>query len=743
MVAPGVEVSGSALDAFRSGDLALAAARLESLRDEGRWDADTALLHATVLRARQLPFHDAAREATTLAPDDAAIHLRAARLVGWGAGFGSAGDAENATVDDLRPAVAWMKRAAELSPDDPDVQRSRDGLMHRWASQPEGLAAIEADDDPADAVWAAAGRIRMARVALAARRPLQALSHATAAVAWNPNDAAARVVLFEAQLWLRRLPEAFANLEAAIRLTPDDLGLRMRAARALAGQRDPQRALHHVVAGRTLAPDHPELLQCHADLAVHLLPREEALAAADAAHTPSTWRASVARYVPLGAMGTAREIVDAALVARAPGALAVAARLALWRDDPAALELATRARAEDPSGAEPAHVLGAVFVRQGDPLRAIKALKAAISRLRKRPDPDGWLTEDAAATWLCAAYSAAGQPAQAHVWGTQAMTTAHSYNVAAHLQRLITAVAPTDDPTRILSRDAWARLAAKVRPLVDDEQQLDAGTQHGVIAQLESALRRFGGNRSPWATTVEDGILSRYAVPPHPRAEGRRLQHLLKTRPEEEVLARFPPLQARFPDDPTPLTYHGELLVWLGRPTEAEAVFRRAIALQHSTTWAWIGLGAATLLAGDPAGAIAVLAEGAVASDYEGPTLFLYRAEAHLQLGELDAADADLAIAIASKPQRLSAWMLRARVWAARGDLSPARQVLAAIAAHAPGLATDLAHLEGEDTRLEAALGWMRGNRSSTLVCYERPGHPLRFVTWGRHLVLNAVFPPR
>ncbi len=197
------------------------------------------------------------------------------------------------------------------------------------------------------------------------------------------------------------------------------------------------------------------------------------------------------------------------------------------------------------------------------------------------------------------------------------------------------------------------------------------------------------------------------------------------------MLARFEALQNRFPEHATACTYAGEALVWSGRYQEAAAQFERAIAIDATTTWAWIGLGASALLTGDPERALAVFARGVEMCDYEGPTLFLYRAEARWAVGERAAARSDIDRALVSKPQRLSAWVLRALFDAEEGDSAHAAELCERLRTAAPGLWADAGGRGDPVPVLRAVRAMMRGNRSSSLVTYFA-GDALRFGRWRR-----------
>jgi tetratricopeptide (TPR) repeat protein len=605
------------------------------------------------------------------------------------------------------------------------------GKLHGEAArEPELRRALALDPSSVDVrrVWA--------RWAMGQARWTEALD----ALAWlDAHAAAARDAAgigFELAVKLGRTDEAARRLGEACRLSPDDAALALRAVRFFEGQGDDAAA--HEAARRLVEsdPDSEAGWRALAFAALGLGAHDDARRAWDRleALAPSAWRPRLVLAVRLGDLDRAARALAGAT---GPAAFAARATLALWagRDDEALAE-----SAQAPDEAEVALVRGAVAVRQGRLPDALAHLDAARAALRRRPDPDGWITDDVVCAWTADAHHAAGDRPRARAWAQLALSAAETYNLPAHLLRLRVTLRPTDDPSHPLDDKAWRRLLRPVRGLLADPDAVDVGTTHAVSAALDEVLAGFGGNRSAWPTRVVDGALVAWPTPPWPRNRARAVQRRLRTRDPAAVRADFARLQDDFPDDPTPHTYAGETLLWLGHPDEAEAAFHQALARERTTTWAWIGLGASLLLRDRVDDALAVWDEGVRVLQFEGPTLFVYRGEAHLRRGDLGAAASDLDQALVAKPERLSAWLLRALVDVGFGDVSACAVLAARVKERLPGLALDHPH-DDPVTAVRAWLVAMRGNRSSTSITWVGPTGALRFGAWGRGDRPAELFP--
>jgi tetratricopeptide (TPR) repeat protein len=604
-------------------------------------------------------------------------------------------------------------------------------------------ALVAAQPDPARAHVQAArlcfngsvlGRSAEFRLGLLHEDLPAAHAHAVAATRADPRLAGAWIVLGEIEDKLDRSQECLAAFERAVACEPADTQLRLRLALLRRQRGDRRGALNHLIAGLQQAPKDPDLLSEHASLLVELNDDEEGSEAIERAlqARPEALLTAIGRWIRLGDLDAAEQAIADHLPS--PDARAAAARLALWRgDDEAALSLAREVlAAQDHPVAR--LVRAAVALRQGAPADAAVDLDAVLEAVRGVHD-DSFLDETTALTWRALAALALGQRTEAAALASRAMASSAHYALIAHMVRLLAEIDPRSEQ---LDPGAWEHLAKKIDGLVDDPAALWTGRQEAVVAALHEVLGRFQGNRSTMPTLLDEGELMRFEVPEHPRHTARKLEHGLRSSPVDAVVARYRNLQRRHADDPTPHTYCGEVLLWAGRYEEAIVQFRKALKIDRTTTWAWIGWGAAQHQQGQHEAALQTWAEGVQASRYEGPTLFAYRGEAHLRLGTTELARADLDTALREKPQRLSAWILRALLSLHEGAHHPAKVVCAVVRARLPGLWLDATAAAGLDPlqldppqeRLEALLTCLRGNRSSTMITWFDRDEHLRVGWW-------------
>jgi tetratricopeptide (TPR) repeat protein len=584
--------------------------------------------------------------------------------------------------------------------------------------------------------------LRAATTAAEAGLLLEAGRLADAVLRREPGHRRALELAYETRTELGRTREAIVALAEALPTVTDPAtgaSLRLKLARTHLAPRDDERALAWALDGLLLEPEHPGLLDVRAEAGARL-GHPEAEAWIEAARAEAGPRASAARLAAAGLPERAAEVADSA-----PEARAEAAHLALWRLDlERAASLAAAVLAERPDDADAELVRGALAVLRDDAHAAVRHLDRAL-QLHGRGLAGPMLDDDAILAWRSEAWRALGDAPRARSDGTSAMTAARRYSVCAHLARVLGATLPhpDDPPERGVDPYLVLPVASKVRSLIPHPERLDGGPMVVIHGALREALARFGGNRTCWPTLVVHGRLEAFPTPPHPRAEGRRLQMRLKTRAPSEVLADLAALRARFPTDPIPRTYSGETLLWLGDHAAAEALLREAIRLERETVWAWIGLGAARMLQGALDEALDVWREGVAAVDFEGPTLFVYRAECRWRMGDLDRAAKGLDHALRDKPHRASSWLLRALVDADRGSFELAVRVASTLRSHATGAWEDAAAEAGlepwrptspdEDVRaLRSLLVLMRGNRSSSQAGYVTGAGQVRTFSWPR-----------
>jgi tetratricopeptide (TPR) repeat protein len=484
-----------------------------------------------------------------------------------------------------------------------------------------------------------------------------------------------------------RTPEAMAALQAACAARPEDVALALRTARALEGYGDAEAAL-------ALLPDaspSAEIVTLRAELAASLGGPVAALEEAELG-APEDAVGHATRRARLGDVAAAARLADEA----GPAGREVRGWLALWRGDLAAAD----ALLTGPTGR------GALAVLRGQGAEALALLETA------SPGPSPWSGRDVIDAWRASALLLVGRVQEAGRVAEAALAAGEGPTAGTSLTRLATRFAGTA-PHVSLPPWAWEIVFRRLAPLGVREVGDTAGALLGEVNRL---LGRLAGNRSA-VCTVADPDLTVIPLPPVPRAEARRAQLLLRTRPAAEVLARLEALAAAHPDEETPWTYRGEVLLWSGRYAESEACFREALARNVRATWGWIGLGAARMLLGDLDGAAATWRQATDQVRVMGPTMYIYRGEAAWRAGRYAEARVDLRQALADKPQRLATHVVHALNEAALGDRGPAARVVAEIGGRSPGAA---AVWQGEDdvARLLWLLERMRGNRSSALPAF-------------------------
>ena len=258
---------------------------------------------------------------------------------------------------------------------------------------------------------------------------------------------------------------------------------------------------------------------------------------------------------------------------------------------------------------------------------------------------------------------------------------------------------------------------------------------------------KLHGNLSATSTWIEDGELKGMPLSGLQHHELRFSQQRIRVQTTQDLWHAFETFMAQYPEDPQTYTYSGEVLLWVGRYEEAEALFRKALDGSYITIWTWIGLGAALGYQGRHQEALQAFEDGVRESNFEGPTVFVYRGEFLRKLGHLDQAERDLTIAVQQKPNRLSGWINRVLIDHAKGETTPARILCSAIRRHCTSLWWDAREktkndpltLDGLDTTLEAMLAMMLGNRSSTILTYKREDHPIRGIRWKTENVPSAL----
>ena len=494
-----------------------------------------------------------------------------------------------------------------------------------------------------------------------------------------------------------------------------------RQAEALWGQGDPGQALRLVDTGLQRFPQHRPLATLRVALLIESGPAAEAIRALDDWEAVGcTWE-EMLRTVPwrvrLMQLDVAERVVEW-LCAQRPGrpeGLAWSARFALWRGDADAARMAAQAACQQGTSVEAVRTLAAADVLAGEWSSAIVRLEQLVAE--HPADAVAWC-------WYSEALRHANRLDAAVAAADQAMSQGLRFGLTPRINRFLALheLARKHEPMD----SAEPRWAAEIFALLTP---MGFQTRHGKKAPLlVEALTRFGGNRTADLSTWDGQTLQPYPRPPDPRSWGRRCQKLLSTQGLPGTLDAFGELLERFPAHPLVHTYRGEVHLWSGQYEKAKEDFLTSLRGDDHTLWAWIGLGAAALLMGDPQAAIDTFAEGVSITEFEGPTLFIYRAEAWLCLGERRHAEADLREALRQKPQRLSTWMHLALLDADRGDDSAARALLVCIAERLPGLSLMVSATEPAAC-LRQMLTFMRGNRSSSLITWLEDGR-LRMGSW-------------
>lgn len=566
-------------------------------------------------------------------------------------------------------------------------------------------------------------RVLKGRALLAAGATLEAAVVAEEILADAPDDPAALAILSTAHSvgWVREAVDALRLLVARPEARAD---VWLAAARMFEWFSEPELALAH--ADGALRVD-PNLLG--AWLIRARRGAEDALERCESLADP--------RRLP--------EVAEAALIAgdieRAEriyarigddDSRAWLAELALWRGD---LE---RAEALANGNSCRAHsVRGGAAVLRGDFAAALEHLDRALAQNRE---------DSTARHWRAEALRRMGRLPEALEEIDLAVAHSERYFVTGEATRLLAAFQQlAHEAVASLSPEVYAELVEALAPLAGEaDREMLAGSQTAVARYLESAIAALGGNRSNLPTRVEHGRLVPIPVRRNARAASRRLQESIRAHDVDEVLAGFDALIAEYGERPTIHCHRGELQLWLGRWDDAERSFTRALAIDHKTRWAWIGLAAARLGAGDLTGAGRAFRDGAAAAYPPGRTTYVYRGELAFLRGDLDAAVEDLGRSLRMNPERLSAELLLARVESARGDRESCAARVARAAETAPALFRDVAAAgagSDPDERARVALAMMRGNRSSSFVTYFTAAGKLRFVPPPRIVAVRLIDP--
>lgn len=504
--------------------------------------------------------------------------------------------------------------------------------------------------------------------------------------------------------WSQRLPERQWELSRILAQREDESPSNAAStARSALRAGDREGALELVDLALGVHPDHPELLRVRAEIRIRLGHGAEALDPWLAGQPSAEDRlAAVDLLVEAGAIDRARSL---AATLEGPGARRWQAHFALWTGD----HEAVRAHLPHLDGTEAQVLEGALAVLEDRPADALPPLDAALTA-----DPRLALAHQ----WRSEALLRLDRPTDAVLAADAAMRFSRRPSLPARILRCL-AMQAESPRSAYLQEALRPDLLEPLAPIVGEDPPKTADT-------LERALAAFAGNRSETPTVWDDGGLHPLVLPADPRHRARRGQAVLKVRGPSAARAAIQALVAAEPDDPMARTHLGELELWCGAYGSAREAFEAALALDDTTRWAWVGLGACALLTGDPDQALAHWQHCIAHTGAAGPTLFAYRAECQRQLGNLDEADRDLAAAARTEPRRLGTWLNRALVAAARGDARPAQ----ALATHLKALCPPLVGEGPAPEQLEQVLVRLRGNRSSSLVTWFDEDGQLRLLPW-------------
>ena len=291
-----------------------------------------------------------------------------------------------------------------------------------------------------------------------------------------------------------------------------------------------------------------------------------------------------------------------------------------------------------------------------------------------------------------------------------------------------------------------------------EAQEGIADPEAQTIEAAAAALRTFQGNRGPTpsrtpttdpATTAD--ALVRVPTPPGDimhmsRNAAADLLKGLRTQPAQEVHEAFARLQAQYPESAHPYCYWGELLLWEGRFDDAFEAFNANNGARMAR-WGFVGRAAVQVHRGEFEAAIDEFrVMGTNYAPVRGATTHVYLGELFRVRGEHERALHELDIAIGAKPERIGAQINRVLCWTALGDTERAASSFLAMTNRWPNLFWHALRQVGctwearEDAFVEtcqAALGLMRGNRSSHLHTFFDRDDEMRFTVdaegWATH----------
>mgnify|MGYP006133729461 CR=1 FL=1 len=458
---------------------------------------------------------------------------------------------------------------------------------------------------------------------------------------------------------------------------------------------------------------------------------------------PDDWLRSWEMLLQIGAFDVAEALLNTAVEKHPTGPIQLSAvgRIALWAGDcERAVEIGNQVIGLAPNEPEGHFLVGAATTLEGG-ADAILHLRRAID---STPRDETWFEVSAAFLFMAQNALQSDDHMAAIKFAQTARSKSFRFNATSVLVRtLATVVKGQKENLANSSRTSFSPSNRHCHGI-----ELFQGITHGgptdwreaspsFIEMANLLLKKLAGNRSSIPTMYDSSSLQLIRTPRLSAELARKVQLCIRILEPEAVKDQFEDLHTRFPESPTCYTYHGELLLWLGEYEASIEQFRRAIGRHHMTIWAWIGWAAALAMLGDHKGALAMLADGIKAADFEGPTVFVYRGEIYRRQGHFAKATEDLNIAVTSKPERISAWINRALLDHAMGDDRTCKILGRAIRRTNPGawwdasaqVGTEPLSLSHAPQVLEALLDLMQGNRSSAIPTFVVQGC-LRTIRW-------------
>ena len=543
--------------------------------------------------------------------------------------------------------------------------------------------------------------------------------------------------------------EARAILSAAILADPRGASWHARLVRVMVRSGALEKALTHAHRALELEPRSPGMTLELARLLAATGRREAAITAVARAlqlapaGVPRYWRGAADILLEAGAHRAAAQALEQAQTFD-PGEATIElelAELALWRGDEQAAERHLRAAAA--LGSElPAswRIRGACAVLEGDWSRAVDDLDRALEG-----DSDDYV----AFTWRAQAAYYLGDLEGARGFLDRAIGRVRGYHPAAWMIRFLVYAAEEGEARadELISeaecaefRDALCEIVPAARDLFDS-----GGRRSQLVACIDLALQRALGNRDMRLTyRAGDGEPVRVRTRSAARYASRQALRQIRGCQPAQVLEALDRVVDRFPQSSLPICHRGELHFWLGDLEAGRRDLEAALAINPYTRWAYIGLTGIDITEGDPRRALQTSAEGVrMMGGTEGPAVFVYRAEAHRLLGDLEAARTDCERALAISEERLGAWLNLALAHAGLAQWGHFSRVWRQLEERAPGLLSDAAaeigvqlrgdpgHEVGRDRKreiVERALRMARGNRSTGLTTYFTAAGRLRFV---------------